>query len=76
MLKTIIIILVVVVLIAVLGWYVYNYSQSQPEKESGSLIPNLNVSPSVSESLEKMPSTNPLENVANPFEDAYTNPFE
>lgn len=45
-------------------------------KEDGRIAAQVKPGDAVQNPLEKMPETNPFENVANPFEDAYKNPFK
>ena len=42
----------------------------------GNLAPEVNVGVAVENPLENMPSTNPLEDIPNPFDNNYENPFE
>lgn len=85
--KVIIVSIIAAVLLATAG--VYFFSKSEKPKEEAKEQPQKvdtgidytgvdagNVGQGAESVLKNMPSTNPLEDVANPFRDAYKNPFE
>jgi len=86
--KTAIIVIVFVVLIAIAvgAWYFLSnkVEEESPviEETEEALVPDLgNLAPVaevgvVENPLEDMPQTNPLDDVPNPFEGGYENPFE
>jgi len=86
--KTAIIVIVLIVLIAIAIGAYYLLSNKVEEESSvtegseESLVPDLgNLAPVaevgvIENPLEDMPQTNPLDDVPNPFEGGYENPFE
>lgn len=84
----ILIIVIVAILVAVAGVY-YIYKAKKTKEEAKDKFPKVevgvdfNIGVDVSgvgqgteNVLKNMPPTNPLEDVANPFRDAYKNPFK
>lgn len=83
--KTLIIIIVIILAAALAVYFSGLYKKLLPgEKAEERGMPQFQFSPDVGgqvgkatgNPLAEMPSTNPLEQVANPFEDSYHNPFE
>lgn len=87
-LKNKIILIVVIILLVIAG--VYYFSRREKSKDEAEDLSqkvdagiNYDVDANVGDvgkgtenALKNMPATNPLEEVANPFRDAYKNPFE
>ena len=86
--KTIIIFIIAAILVATAGVYCI-YQWKKPKEEAKDKFPKVdigvdfNIGVDVSgvgkgteNALKNMPPTNPLEDVANPFRDAYKNPFK
>lgn len=69
------------VLVVAAGVYYFSYQKGfsvgfQAGKEAGRAAAQVKPGEVVSNPLEKMPSTNPFEEVINPFKELYKNPFK
>ena len=86
--KIIIILIIVAILLVIAGIYYFSRGE-KPKEETKDQLQKVDVSvdfnigvdvgdvgKGTESALKNMPSTNPLEEVANPFRDAYKNPFE
>lgn len=87
--KAIIIILIIIIVLAVGGaaYYFLCYEKETPEgpaastvtpkvPEIGKVAPSVELGGGAENPLKDMPSTNPMENVKNPFKESYKNPFK
>ena len=83
--KILVIIIIIILIsagVAYCGFYYYEKGSAQPIEESAVKfeLPQLDAGETAAQgtvnALENMPSVNPMEDVANPFEDTYVNPFE
>ncbi len=86
--KIIIILIIVAILLVIAGVYYFSRGEKpkeetkdQPQKVDEGADFNIgvdagNVGQGTESALKNMPSANPLEEVANPFRDAYKNPFK
>lgn len=73
-LKIVIIIFIVILLLAAVVYFIFFKEGAQGKYGIG--IDLSGIGEGTENALENMPSTNPLEEVANPFRDAYKNPFK
>lgn len=84
--KLIYLIIIAIIAVLILVGVVFYFSkkakpnQGQTEQEAINsalqfVVPQINAENIISNPLEGAPSINPLDKVANPFEDGYKNPF-
>lgn len=71
----------VVAVLAIAGAGYFSYKMGYTKgydigKEDGRIAAQVKPGEAVQNPMEEMPETNPFEKVANPFEDAYKNPFK
>ncbi len=72
-----IVIFVIVVLAVAGGGYYYGHKLGYEEGvEIGRVAAQVEAGDVVSNPMENMPSTNPFDEIVNPFDEAYQNPFE
>ena len=75
--KKSLIIFIVVVLVVAGGCYFFGYRQGYKlGVETGRMAAGTSAGAVVTNPLEKMPETNPFQQVVNPFKDLYKNPFK
>ena len=77
--KITLVISVVLIIAAAIGGYYYGSGVGYDkgiEIEKAVTTTTTTVEEVVVNPLEDLPSTNPFEEIVNPFEEAYTNPFE
>ncbi len=86
--KVIIILIIAAILSAIAGVYYFSRGEKPKEETKDQLqkvdvsvdfnigVDVSNIGKGTESALKNMPATNPLEEVENPFRDAYKNPFE
>lgn len=75
--KVTLVISVVLIIAAAIGGYYYGSGVGYNKGiEIEKAVTTTTVEEVVVNPLEDLPSTNPFEEIVNPFEEAYTNPFE
>ena len=76
--KVTLVISVVLIIAAAIGGYYYGsgVGYNKGIKIEKAVTTTTTVEEVVVNPLEDLPSTNPFEEIVNPFEEAYTNPFE
>jgi len=73
----IIVVLMALIVVGLVGGYYYGRQTGYQEGvEVGRAAAQVELGDVVSNPMENMPSANPFEEVVNPFEEAYQNPFE
>lgn len=73
----IIAVFIVVLALAAAGAYYFGYQRGYDAgKEVGIAAAKTEAEATVTSPLEKIPETNPFEQVVNPFKDLYKNPFK
>ena len=76
--KTIIVFSIVLIIVVAIGFYYYG-NRDEVEYDKGAEIKeetNKSADDAASNPLNDIPSANPYDDAVNPFEEAYTNPFE
>ena len=75
--KKTLIIFIVVVLVVAAGVYYFGFQKGYKLGiETGRTAAQTSAGAAVTNPLEKMPETNPFEQVVNPFKELYKNPFK
>ena len=81
--KNILVILISVLVCLLIAGVVFYYLKVKPTTNGtlqealnkASTLPDVGADKIIGNPLDEVPSTNPMEKVANPFEDSYKNPF-
>ena len=72
-----IVVFIIVLAVAGVGAYYFGYQRGyEAGKEFGMAAAKTGAGAAVTNPLEKLPETNPFQEVVNPFKDLYQNPFK